>query len=80
MLFYGVQVAHAKLQPQDIHAGIGPYYCTPGACQLTPFCASPPERAEKQRLEANRVEIKIGRICMTTDVLCSIVQTNLDTI
>ena len=28
--FYGAYFAHASLQPQDIHAGIGPYFCNPG--------------------------------------------------
>ena len=48
-VIYGVQAAHAKLQPQDIHSGIGPYFCNPKTCQLAPFCttASPLERAEK---------------------------------
>ena len=32
--FYGVHIAHAKLQPQDTHAGIGPNFCNPGAYQL----------------------------------------------
>ena len=43
-----MHVAHAKLQPRDIHAGIGPYFCNPAwSCQLAPFLTSPPEKAEK---------------------------------
>ena len=38
--FYGVQVAHAKLQPQDI--GAGTWDPILGACQH-PLCARPPE-------------------------------------
>ena len=39
VLFYGIQVAHATLQPQDIHAGLGPYFCNPEACQRALFKA-----------------------------------------
>ena len=64
LLFHDAQAAHAKLQPLDIHAGIGPYFCNPGAHQLTPFCASPPERAEKRRPEANQISDKMaGHTC-----------------
>ena len=31
---YGVHVVHANWKPQDIHAGIKPYFCNPGACLL----------------------------------------------
>ena len=37
---YGVQAAHAEWLPQEIHAGVGPYFCNPGFWQPAPFYAS----------------------------------------